>query len=226
VKQARVVVFDYGMGNIRSVSRACAKAGGDVRVVTDPGDFDPSLTDGLVLPGQGHFGACVQRLRTVGLDQAVLDWVQEDRPFLGICVGMQILAEWSEEDSAPGLGVLPGRCVRVGGPGLTVPHMGWDCQTWPVQTRLFAGTAPGTRFYYCHSYGLSPGLGHGVEETVSSYGVPFLAALERSNLWATQFHPEKSSADGLVLWENFLASCLAARSSPPVSGARVSEREA
>lgn len=203
----RIAVFDYGMGNIHSVARAAEKSGADVGLVRSVAEWHDGFdgVDGVVLPGQGHFGACVDSLRATGLDHVVMDWCQRRRPFLGICVGMQILVESSDEGGSIGLGVLPGHCVRVGGFGLSVPHMGWDQQTWPTGSRLFAGIHPAARLYYCHSYGVSPGTG--AIETVGEYGVTFVAALERGNLWATQFHPEKSSAIGLAMWRNFVSLC-------------------
>lgn len=201
----RLAVLDYGMGNIRSVSRAAERAGAAVDVVESPAAFEASAWDGIVLPGQGHFGRCVDNLRATGLDRVVNDWCQRGRPFLGICVGMQILVEGSDEGGSIGLGILPGHCVKVGSEGLSVPHMGWDLQTWPSTSLLFAGIHPATRFYYCHSFGVHPGTG--ATETVAEYGVEFVAALERDNLWAVQFHPEKSSRDGLAIWGNFVRSC-------------------
>lgn len=223
-----IAVFDYGMGNIRSVARAAARCGADVELVRSVAEWHNDF-DGIVLPGQGHFGACVDSLRATGLDHVVMDWCQRRRPFLGICVGMQILVESSEEGGSIGLGVLPGRCVRVGASGLSVPHMGWDQQTWPTGSRLFAGVNPAARLYYCHSYGVAPGTG--ASETVGEYGVAFVAALERGNLWATQFHPEKSSSVGLAIWRNFVSLCrdeamtagAAPRRGEPVDGAVRSE---
>jgi glutamine amidotransferase len=206
----RVAVFDYGMGNIRSVSRAAARCGADVRVVPSAAEFDRAGFDGVILPGQGHFGRCVDNLRASGLDHVVMDWCQRRRPFLGICVGMQILVEGSEEGGSIGLGLLPGRCVRVGGPGLSVPHMGWDLPgpdqlEVNVASGIFSGLHPRTRLYFCHSYGIRPGTG--TSEVVGRYGVPFVSALEKGTLWAVQFHPEKSSAAGLRILANFLAIC-------------------
>jgi len=198
----QIAVLDYGMGNIRSVSRAAEKAGASVTVVTSSDGWDDSAYDAVVLPGQGHFGTCVDRLRDTGLDHVVSDWCQRQRPFLGICVGMQILVESSEEGGSIGLGILPGRCVRVGGHGLAVPHMGWDQQTWPTGSAMFDGVGPATRFYYCHSYAIAPGTV--ANETLAEYGTTFVAALERDSLWAVQFHPEKSSSDGLAVWANFV----------------------
>lgn len=200
----RLAVLDYGMGNIRSVARAAEKCGADVDVVRSVAEWHDRF-DGVVLPGQGHFGTCVDRLRATGLDHVVMDWCQRRRPFLGICVGMQILVESSEEGGSIGLGVLAGHCVRIGGGGLSVPHMGWDQQTWPTGSRLFAGVNPAARLYYCHSYAIAPGTD--TSETVAEYGNTFVAAFERGNLWATQFHPEKSSAVGLTIWRNFVELC-------------------
>lgn len=218
VGAARIAVCDYGMGNIRSVSRAAEKAGAQVTIVESAASFDEKNVDGVVLPGQGHFGRCADNLRASGLDSVVRDWCQAGRPFLGICVGMQILAEGSEESAEPGLGLLSGRCRRVGRRGLPVPHMGWDLQTWPSESRLFRRLNPSTRLYYCHSYAVVPETGtsrrdsgRSLIETTGQYGVPFTAAIEKGNLWAVQFHPEKSSADGILLWHNFAELCSQSR---------------
>ncbi len=208
-RPARLAICDYGMGNLRSVSRAAEKAGAVTALVSHGDGFDPQAFDGLVLPGQGHFDRCVENLREAELDHVVMEWCQRDRPFLGICVGMQILAESSDEGGAIGLGIVAGNCVKVGGGGLSVPHMGWDQLTWKTGGRLFAGVHPSTRFYFCHSYGVVPGTG--AEEALAEYGPVFVGALEQGRTWAVQFHPEKSSGDGLRIWENFLGLCLGAR---------------
>jgi glutamine amidotransferase len=200
----RITVLDYAMGNIHSVARAAATTGALVDVCDTADAFDADV-DGIVLPGQGHFATCVTNLRARGLDDVVADWVRADRPMLGICVGMQILVERSDEGDAEGLGVLPGHCARVGGRGLPVPHMGWDQQTWPTGSKIFAGINPATRFYYCHSYAVAPGTG--ASETYGEYGTTYVAALERSSVWAVQFHPEKSSSAGLAVWRNFAGFC-------------------
>lgn len=219
----RVAVLDYGMGNIRSVARAAEKCGADVTLVRSVAEWHDGF-DGAVLPGQGHFGACVDSLRATGLDHVVMDWCQRKRPFLGICVGMQILAESSDEGGSIGLGVLSGRCVRVGGHGLSVPHMGWDQQTWPTGSPMFAGVHPATRLYYCHSYALAPGTE--ANETTADYGVTFVAALERGNLWATQFHPEKSSGVGLTIWRNFVTMCRETAMASPSNEAALRDKGA
>ncbi len=201
-----IAVIDYGMGNIRSVSRAAVAAGGDVTVVGSVQDYRRRDWAGVVLPGQGHFGRCLDNLRACGLDAVVIDRWETGRPFLGICVGMQILARSSEEDDAVGLALLPGRCVAIGGVGLSVPHMGWDTQTPASDSAIFAGVDRDRRLYYCHSFGLvmdaEPPAGYVC--TPASYGVDFVAAVESGDRWAVQFHPEKSSADGLRIWRNFV----------------------
>lgn len=188
-----VVVLDYGMGNLHSVSKAVERAGAEVRLVTSPGDLGTS--DALVLPGVGNFGRCAENLRAAGLDQSVLGWLDADRPFLGICVGMQLLFEGSDESDQPGLGVLEGRVVRIPSE-VRVPHMGWN--TVEGAGPIFEGIDD-PWFYFVHSYAAdSQGVG------MCEYGLRFAAAVERGQMWATQFHPEKSAAGGLRVLANFV----------------------
>ncbi len=209
---ASIAVLDYGMGNIRSVVRAAQAAGATVKTIAGATDFDPGEFDGVVLPGQGHFGRCMDNLTETGLDRVVREWVERARPLLGICVGMQVLVDGSDEGGVDGLGIIRGRVKRVGGSGLRVPHMGWDVQTFPGASGLFRGVSTDTRYYYCHSYGIAPGSNPGSVETTCFYGVEFVAALEHSNVWATQFHPEKSSTAGIALWARFIdrSMCMSA----------------
>jgi glutamine amidotransferase len=195
----RIAVLDYGSGNLHSVSRALAAVGGDVTVTADADDVRSA--DALVIPGVGHFGQCVGALRDTGLDRAALDVVATGRPVVGVCVGMQILFDGSEEAHEPGLGVLPGR-VRKLPDSVKVPHMGWNTVTWRREHPLTAGIPDGTFFYFVHSYAADDAddavLG------VAEHGRRFAAAAARDNVFATQFHPEKSGDAGLHLYENLV----------------------
>jgi glutamine amidotransferase len=163
----------------------------------------PAASDGLVLPGVGAFAACLAGLRDVEGTRLVLDWVAAERPMLGICVGMQVLFDAGVEHGveSDGLGVLPGRVERLAAPVL--PHMGWNTVSAAAGSRLFAGLPADTRFYFVHSYAAhkSDGL-----ISYAEHGEPFVAAVERSAVSATQFHPEKSGDAGATLLENWLES--------------------
>jgi imidazole glycerol-phosphate synthase subunit HisH len=206
-----VAVLDYGVGNLHSAAKALDRAGADVRVVGTVEEAGGA--DGLVVPGVGAYGACLSGLASAGGAAAVAGWLQGGRPLLGICVGMQLLFEASEEGPVrDGVGVLPGRIRRLpsGGPGapVKIPHIGWDEVTVRPGSRLLAGLGDGTRFYFVHSYAPEPD-GDPVA-AVCDYGGRFAAAVEYGNLFGTQFHPEKSGAAGLALLANFVAEVRAA----------------
>jgi glutamine amidotransferase len=197
-----VAVVDYDAGNTLSVTRALEKVGARVELSPDP---DRVLAaDAVVLPGVGAFGDCVRKLRERGMDEACMEVYRSGKPFLGVCVALQVFFEGSEESpGVEGLGIFPGTVVRFEGNGLKVPHMGWNelkvSRPHPVLDGLI-----GEDFYFVHSYYPKPAepsdlLGE------SDYGVRFCAAAGRENLVAVQFHPEKSSRAGLALYENFLA---------------------
>jgi imidazole glycerol-phosphate synthase subunit HisH len=197
----RVVVLDYGSGNLRSAQRALERVGADVTVTADPAAV--AAADGLVVPGVGAFAACMAGLRAVGGDRLVAGWVAGERPLLGICVGMQVLFDAGVEHGveAAGLGVLPGRIERLTAPIL--PHMGWNTVSVPAGSRLFAGLDDGVRFYFVHSYAAHKADGL---VTYAEHGEPFVAAVERGPVSATQFHPEKSGDAGATLLANWLAT--------------------
>ena len=197
---ARVVVLDYGSGNLRSAERALADVGADVVVTDDAGAAREC--DGLVVPGVGAFAACMDGIRAVGGDDVVRARVEDGRPVLGICVGMQVLFEQGDEHGVvtDGVGVLPGRVKRLHAPVL--PHMGWNTVESPAGSTLFAGVES-ERFYFVHSYAVAPA---GAGETVAEHGEPFVAAVEHGVVSATQFHPEKSGRAGLHLLRNWLLS--------------------
>jgi imidazole glycerol-phosphate synthase subunit HisH len=196
-----VAVLDYGVGNLHSAGKALDRAGAEVRVV--PTVAAAAGAAGLVVPGVGAYGACLSGLASAGGAAAVAGWLETGRPLLGICVGMQLLFEASEEGPVgDGLGVVPGKIRRLTGP-VKIPHIGWDEVTVRPGSRLFAGLGDGTRFYFVHSYAPEPD-GEAVA-AVCDYGGHFAAAVEQGNLFGTQFHPEKSGRAGLALLANFVA---------------------
>jgi glutamine amidotransferase len=206
-RRPRVVVLDYGSGNLRSAQRALLRAGADAEVSTDQQAAQEA--DGLVVPGVGAFAACMAGLRAVGGEQIIAKRRGESRPTLGICVGMQILFETGVEhgERTPGAGCWPGVVDRLNAPVL--PHMGWNCVRAPAGSALLAGMGADPMFYFVHSYGVRqplPGAGEpgGPLETWATHGEPFVAAVEDGPLAATQFHPEKSGDAGAALLANWL----------------------
>ncbi|MQA83499.1 MAG: imidazole glycerol phosphate synthase subunit HisH [Streptosporangiales bacterium] len=204
----RVVVLDYGSGNLRSAERAIARAGAEVAVTADYGAA--LAADGLVVPGVGAFAACMTGLQSVKGDKVVVERVESGRPVLGICVGMQILFTEGIEHGirADGVGVFPGAVTRLAAE--RVPHMGWNTVRPGAGSVLFRGIE-GQRFYFVHSYAAKPGELEGPEGfdgvvTVAEHGEPFVAAVERGPVMATQFHPEKSGDAGAVLLRNWLGT--------------------
>ena len=196
-----VALLDYGVGNLHSAAKALDRAGAEVRVV--PTVAEAAGAAGLVVPGVGAYGACLRGLASAGGPAAVAGWLEGGRPLLGICVGMQLLFEASEEGPvSDGVGVVPGKIRRLTGP-VKIPHIGWDEVTVRPGSRLFAGLGDGTRFYFVHSYAPEPD-GDAVA-AVCDYGGRFAAAVEHGNLFGTQFHPEKSGQAGLTLLANFVA---------------------
>jgi glutamine amidotransferase len=192
-------VLDHGMGNLRSVARALERVGAAVEVTDDPDLL--AVADGLVVPGVGAFGACMRNLAARGLEGPLRAFVASGRPAFGVCLGMQVVFEGSEEDPEPGLGLLPGGCRKLPST-VKVPHMGWNEVRWARAHPYVAGIPDGTRFYFVHSY--APDVADGVTVGVTEHGRPFSAAVARGNLFATQFHPEKSGEPGLSLYEAFV----------------------
>ncbi|MBE1592825.1 glutamine amidotransferase [Nonomuraea angiospora] len=206
----KVVVLDYGSGNLRSAERALARVGADVTVTSD---FDAAMeADGLVVPGVGAFEACMTGLRSVRGERIIGRRLSGGRPVLGICVGMQILFARGVEHGVEteGCAEWPGTVERLEAPVL--PHMGWNTVKAPAGSVLFAGLDAATRFYFVHSYGVREWelhAGEGFAEplvTWAEHGVPFVAAVENGPLKATQFHPEKSGDAGAVLLKNWLGT--------------------
>lgn len=196
-------MLDYGSGNLHSVSRAIAHAGGDPLVTGDPRRV--ASADALLIPGVGHFGHCVRAIRALRLDGAVAAFVGTGRPVVGVCVGMQVLFERSEEDVEPGLAIMPGGSRRLPS-DVKVPHIGWNDVTWTRPHRLVEGIADGTRFYFVHSYALDAAA-----ETIgiAEHGRAFAAVAARDNVFATQFHPEKSGEAGLAIYANLVSAVAA-----------------
>jgi glutamine amidotransferase len=194
-----IAVLDSGMGTLRSGARAIERVGGKPDVTDDAEAID--LADALVVPGVGHFGACMRNLVRAGLDHAVRRFVAGGRPLLGVCLGMQVLFAGSEEDPHDGRGVLPGGSRRLPA-GVKVPHMGWNTVEWSARHPFVDGIPDGTRFYFVHSYAsdVLPGITVGVTE----HGRRFAAVVAKDNVFATQFHPERSGDAGLALYEAFV----------------------
>ena len=195
-----VAVLDYGIGNLRSAQKALERVGADARLTADSALIADA--DAVVLPGVGAFGACMDALRDCGLDEVAVAAANDDRPFLGVCVGMQMLYEGSEESpDAVGLGVLPGR-LRLLPASVKRPQMQWNLVDVHRPSRLFATVEDPVWLYFVHSYAADAD-GESVIATCD-YGGPVAAAVERDGLWATQFHPEKSGTVGLELLRGFV----------------------
>ena len=202
-------IVDYGMGNYHSVERALRHAApeADIRLCREAAAIDAA--DRVVFPGQGAMADCIRTLDEAGLRDAVMRAVNS-KPLLGVCVGEQMLFERSEEGDVPGLGVFPGtvnrfpdaKMVDRAGARLKVPHMGWN-EVWQKPHALWSGIADGARFYFVHSYCAQQVDAPFVAGT-TDYGVPFTCAVARDNIFAVQFHPEKSARDGLHLLKNFV----------------------
>ena len=207
---ASVAVVDYGMGNLRSVAKAIEHVAPGERVLVTSSAADIADADRVVVPGQGAMPDCMRELSARGLADAVVRAAAE-KPFLGICVGLQMLFGHAEEGDVMGLGVLAGRVPRFpreamvapDGSRLKVPHMGWNqvFQTGPHP--LWVGIEDGSRFYFVHSYYVEP-ASPGEIAGSTDYGIPFTSAVAHDNIFAVQFHPEKSARDGLALLANFM----------------------
>lgn len=206
-------ILDYGMGNLRSVQKALQRVGADAKLIDRPEAV--AACDRVVLPGVGAFGDGMAHLSSTGMDAAIRDYIATGRPLMGICLGMQLLFTTSEEGAAdtsqpvPGLGALPGRVVRFNEdhgpdrPRLKVPHMGWNQIDWQAGTALFDGLTPGGHVYFVHAYHCQPDQPTDTAAT-TTYGQAFCSAVHRDNIWATQFHPEKSQHIGLRILKNFV----------------------
>ena len=205
-----VAIVDYGMGNLRSVAKAIEHVAPQARVLVTSDPAAVSAAGRVVVPGQGAMPDCMRELDARGLRPAVIRAAQ-DKPFLGICIGLQMLFESSEEGNVAGLGVLPGRVRRFPhgqmvtpeGNRLKVPHMGWNEANQAEPHVLWEGIPDGARFYFVHSYYVEAGE-PSLVAAFSVYGIPFTCACAKDNIFAVQFHPEKSAQSGLVLLGNFM----------------------
>ncbi len=200
----KIAVLDYGMGNLRSVCKALETVGAAPALVTDTAGL--AGADAIVFPGQGAIGDCVASLQNSGLDDALRGWIADDRPYLGICLGLQALFEHSEESGGPGLGVFSGKVARFRlPPEYKIPHMGWnearfEREDSPLREGL---PASGSQYYFVHSYYVAP-EDPSIILCRTDYGGDFVSGVWRGNCFATQFHPEKSQANGLRIYRNFL----------------------
>jgi glutamine amidotransferase len=203
----RVIVLDYGAGNLRSVARAIEHVGFTADVSSDARALDDA--DAVVMPGVGAAADTMRNLQQGGFVEPLRAYINAGRPFLGVCMGFQALLDVSEEGGEhPCLGIVPGRVRRfAGGEGMKVPHMGWNNVAQTREHPLFEGIPDGSYFYFVHGYYPDP-----QDESLvigrTDYGVTFASAIARDNLAATQFHPEKSGQHGLRVYHNFLTGCL------------------
>ncbi|HNX26642.1 MAG TPA: imidazole glycerol phosphate synthase subunit HisH [Phycisphaerae bacterium] len=202
-----IALIDYGMGNLRSVEKALERCGGQVKIVTTPSGI--LSADKVVLPGVGAMRDAMNRINSTGIADAVRETITAGRPLLGICLGLQMLLDRSfEYGEFKGLGIIPGDVVRfdfsgTSNSGLKIPHMGWNSINFNADCPLLAGIDQGAYVYFVHSYYVCP-KDQSVTAATCNYGVDFTAAIWRDNLFATQFHPEKSQAVGLKILENFV----------------------
>ncbi|HET6772294.1 MAG TPA: imidazole glycerol phosphate synthase subunit HisH [Acidimicrobiales bacterium] len=202
---ALIAVLDYGIGNLHSAQKALQRVGADARLTADPALVRDAA--GVVLPGVGNFGRCIQALESAGLDELAIECAASGRPFLGVCVGMQMLYQGSEESpTVPGLGVLPGTIRRLPD-GVKRPQMQWNIVVPTEPSGLLAGLPEPVWAYFVHGFA-ADNRHHAV--AVCDYGGPVVAAVEDGALWATQFHPEKSGASGLRILANFVDRAAAA----------------
>lgn len=205
-----IAVVDYGMGNLRSVAKAFEHVAPKARVIVTGEAAQIDAADRVVFPGQGAMPDCMRFLDQAGLRDAVLR-AAASRPLFGVCVGEQMLFDWSAEGDTPGLGLMPGKVVRfpdaamrqADGSRLKVPHMGWNRVRQTRPHALWQGVPDGAHFYFVHSFFAQP-ADPALTAGTSEHGVAFTCVVARDNIFATQFHPEKSAANGLRLYENFV----------------------
>ena len=197
-----IAIIDYGMGNLGSVAKAFRKLGYEAVITPDRDRIRDARS--IVVPGVGAFGQCMSNLGKTGMDEAIRSALEEGKPYLGICLGYQVLFEGSEEDAdMPGLGIIDGVVKRFPST-LKVPHMGWNTVRIKQRTPLFADIHDESYFYFVHSFYPEPVSGDIIAAT-TEYGVQFASAIRKDNIFATQFHPEKSQSIGLEMLKNFAA---------------------
>ena len=199
-----IAIIDYDAGNIKSVEKALLFLGQEVVITRDPATILGA--SGVILPGVGAFGDAMKKLHAYGLVKVIQQCVQENKPFLGICLGLQLMFESSEESpGVEGLGVLKGRVLRLPQEaGLKIPHIGWNDLKYPNQGRLFKGIKEGAYVYFVHSYYLKA-EDESIVTAVTEYGTCIHASVEKGNVFACQFHPEKSSEVGMQMLQNFIS---------------------
>ena len=197
-----IAIIDYDAGNIKSVEKALQYLGEEAVITRDAGEI--LMADKVILPGVGAFGDAMEKLNRYGLVPVIHEVVEKGIPFLGICLGLQLMFESSEEaPRVEGLGLLKGKIVRIPeGDGLKVPHMGWNSLSFPKEGRLFAGIPENSYVYFVHSYYLQ--AEEDIVTATAEYGVTIHASVEKGNVFACQFHPEKSSTVGLKILDNFI----------------------
>ena len=209
---ARIAMVDYGMGNRRSVVKAFAHIGTEIAQTADAAEL--RAADGLIVPGVGAFPEAMRRLCALGLDDVVRERAAAGVPVIGLCLGMQLLFEEStEHEGSAGLGLLPGRIVRLDTAGLKLPHIGWNAVTWQRESALVAGLPNPAAFYHVHSFVPEP-EDESIVLGTGEYGTPFVSFVERDNVFGAQCHPEKSSTHGLALLRNFVGICATAAQAP------------
>lgn len=203
ISRPRLAVIDYGMGNLRSVVRAWEHVGADAQLVGAPSDI--KAADALVFPGQGAIVDTMRLLEETGFDVAIKDWIAADKPFFGICLGLQALFEHSEEGDTKALGVFAGEVKRFRlDASLKVPHMGWNPVSFEEENPITSGLESGVdQFYFVHSFFIEP-KDQDIALFKTDYGGEFVSGIRSGRCYATQFHPEKSQAKGLHLYQNFL----------------------
>lgn len=198
-----LAIIDYGAGNLRSVQKACEYIGVDAQITSDKNKI--LSADHVILPGVGAFGDCMSQIKNLGIDQCVSEVIEKKTPFLGICLGLQLLFESSEESpGVDGLGIFKGGNIKIpGADGLKIPHMGWNSLSFPKESPLFKGIDDGSFVYFVHSYYMQPD-DKSIVSATCEYSATLPVALSCGNIHATQFHPEKSGEVGLKILKNFI----------------------
>lgn len=201
VERPIITVIDYQAGNIRSVEKALEKSGASVKVSGKASDLEKS--DAVVFPGQGSCDSSMVNLRNQGLDEVLVEWINSGKPFMGVCLGLQLLLEESDEGDERGLGVLEGRVEKLP-EGQKVPHMGWNSVRFTTDHPVFKGVSQNSYFYFVHSYIAVP-KASSIIAGHTEYGRDFCSAVAFDNVVAVQFHPEKSGKNGLNIYKNFVS---------------------
>ncbi len=200
-----IAMVDYGMGNRRSVFKAFEHIGASLLQTADPDEL--RAADGVVVPGVGAFPEAMRRLNALGLAEPVRERAAAGVPVIGLCLGMQLLFDGSDEhEGSAGLGLLPGRVVRLDGGGLKLPHIGWNAVRWQRSSPLIAGLPDPAAFYHVHTFVPEP-ADESIVLGMGAYGTPFVSFVQRGNVFGAQCHPEKSSTHGLALLRNFAGIC-------------------